>query len=498
MTDYIGIDFGNAMVKAAAVESPDGPPRTLRLSERDPFLPLALRKGKSGFRAGWSAFSHRRRDGMNTVVAMRDQWSSAALTASVAGRPQPVTTMLGKFLAATGARVQHAAKDAVGVVITVPDAWTHDDWALPVAVHNAGWTPEAYVREWAAALAVVGPATGSAVVLLSLGFSSARATLCRMRHGAWKPVASVSDAAFSGLELRKRIVAGVAEAIIRQARRDPREDPESDQDLHDAVEAALYQLHREPAAAVKITLSGTTHSSPCTRESLTAQADDFPTRLQRLLARVRDSQADAAGCAVIVWGELTGLLPIKDWLAGRGTVHVQSLDSLAAGAARICAAMATGIIKASVTPTAAVCPQCGNHSALKKEAACPQCRQPLVTVWEVLPATVRGERAAATATLTLQDAEDESKIIDTDHFRLGRSPQSEWVFTDDRYPGVSNAHAVISRRGERFLLRDLGSTNGTLLNGSRLDGERELKPGDEIRLGQAGPRIVFDSDCQHF
>jgi hypothetical protein len=63
---------------------------------------------------------------------------------------------------------------------------------------------------------------------------------------------------------------------------------------------------------------------------------------------------------------------------------------------------------------------------------------------------------------------------------LGRSRQSD-VMVDD--PNVSRSHAEIRPRGGSWVLADLNSTNGTRLNGRRLQGHEVLKPGDEIELG---------------
>jgi hypothetical protein len=63
---------------------------------------------------------------------------------------------------------------------------------------------------------------------------------------------------------------------------------------------------------------------------------------------------------------------------------------------------------------------------------------------------------------------------------LGRSRHSD-VMVDD--PNVSRAHAEIRPRGGSWVLADLGSTNGSRLNGRRVEGSEVLKPGDEIELG---------------
>jgi len=56
---------------------------------------------------------------------------------------------------------------------------------------------------------------------------------------------------------------------------------------------------------------------------------------------------------------------------------------------------------------------------------------------------------------------------------------------------ASRHHAEVRFNGKAFAIRDLGSTNGTAVNGTRVEGERELTPGDQI--GIAGFTITF---CQ--
>ncbi|MFN0063395.1 MAG: FHA domain-containing protein [Myxococcaceae bacterium] len=57
------------------------------------------------------------------------------------------------------------------------------------------------------------------------------------------------------------------------------------------------------------------------------------------------------------------------------------------------------------------------------------------------------------------------------------------------HPSISRYHAQLVRQGDRFFLRDLGSQNGTFVNRTRVSGEVELQPGDEIALGQALLRL---------
>lgn len=58
-------------------------------------------------------------------------------------------------------------------------------------------------------------------------------------------------------------------------------------------------------------------------------------------------------------------------------------------------------------------------------------------------------------------------------------------------PLVSRRHARIERRGEAWVVLDLGSTNFTRVNGERLRRERELAHGDELQFGRAVCRFLL-------
>ncbi|MEW6240586.1 MAG: FHA domain-containing protein [Chloroflexota bacterium] len=65
---------------------------------------------------------------------------------------------------------------------------------------------------------------------------------------------------------------------------------------------------------------------------------------------------------------------------------------------------------------------------------------------------------------------------------IGRDPSVDISIPS---AAVSRRHARLMRDGDGYALEDLGSSNGTYLNGERLTGRRPLKNGDEIRLGKA-------------
>lgn len=85
----------------------------------------------------------------------------------------------------------------------------------------------------------------------------------------------------------------------------------------------------------------------------------------------------------------------------------------------------------------------------------------------------------------------ETRIIRKDFATIGRHPTADVPFDAERDLDVSGRHAAVFRQGNAWVLRDLGSTNGTWLNGARIKGDRMLEHDDVIRFGEAGPQLVF-------
>ncbi len=76
-------------------------------------------------------------------------------------------------------------------------------------------------------------------------------------------------------------------------------------------------------------------------------------------------------------------------------------------------------------------------------------------------------------------------LLDSDEVSTGRHPNSD-IFLDD--VTVSRKHATFRRVGDDFLVRDVGSLNGTYVNRERID-EVTLKTRDEVQIGKF--RLVF-------
>lgn len=69
---------------------------------------------------------------------------------------------------------------------------------------------------------------------------------------------------------------------------------------------------------------------------------------------------------------------------------------------------------------------------------------------------------------------------------LGRDVNNSIVIEDEF---VSATHAALTYRGRAWYVEDLGSTNGTFVNGSQVDGLAPLAFGDELQVGQARLRL---------
>ena len=75
--------------------------------------------------------------------------------------------------------------------------------------------------------------------------------------------------------------------------------------------------------------------------------------------------------------------------------------------------------------------------------------------------------------------------VDRDWMVIGRGRGADVVLAE---PTISRAHAAIGFEGDAFFVQDLGSTNGTLVNGTREE-RSTLKDGDEIQMGKLILRI---------
>jgi pSer/pThr/pTyr-binding forkhead associated (FHA) protein len=71
--------------------------------------------------------------------------------------------------------------------------------------------------------------------------------------------------------------------------------------------------------------------------------------------------------------------------------------------------------------------------------------------------------------------------LEGDRATAGRAETNDVVLTDER---VSRVHAAFERVAGEWLVRDLGSRNGTFVDGDRVLASRPVRPGQEVRIGE--------------
>lgn len=91
-------------------------------------------------------------------------------------------------------------------------------------------------------------------------------------------------------------------------------------------------------------------------------------------------------------------------------------------------------------------------------------------------------QAGQYARLLIQQGPEQGReyVLNAPQMSIGRSSINELVLND---PEISRRHALFSREGNQYTIQDLGSTNGTFVNGQRCAGVVALKDGDLIEFG---------------
>lgn len=103
----------------------------------------------------------------------------------------------------------------------------------------------------------------------------------------------------------------------------------------------------------------------------------------------------------------------------------------------------------------------------------------------VTPQKSDNSAAAASVTLVIDGDEEDTYFLGDGRVTIGRLETNEIPIPD---PGLSRHHAEITPENGQYVLTDLGSTNGTFVNGKRI-AEKTLKDGDKIGIGKVS--LVF-------
>jgi hypothetical protein len=82
--------------------------------------------------------------------------------------------------------------------------------------------------------------------------------------------------------------------------------------------------------------------------------------------------------------------------------------------------------------------------------------------------------------------EDSERTLDSSPVTIGRSADNDMALGEDEF--ASAHHARVEPRRDGVWVEDLGSTNGTFVNGSKVERPKKLSPGDVIRVGETDLR----------
>lgn len=156
-----------------------------------------------------------------------------------------------------------------------------------------------------------------------------------------------------------------------------------------------------------------------------------------------------------------------------------------------------------------MCPNC-QHLEVEGALFCSDCGAQLLSVQNLVTQTIKikgdtldtfngtGEKqnnghSSGVITLQILDGGQMLPLADRDEFTMGRVSEGQPIMSDidltayNAYEhGVSRLHAALKKKNQQVVILDLGSANGTYLNGMRLTPEKEypLQHGNIISLGK--------------
>ncbi len=90
---------------------------------------------------------------------------------------------------------------------------------------------------------------------------------------------------------------------------------------------------------------------------------------------------------------------------------------------------------------------------------------------------------SATYQLVIRSGAGAGKVLplEKSELHVGRDVTNDLVVSDEK---VSRRHARLYSEGDQYVVEDLGSTNGTFINGARLSGPHLLRVGEQITFGE--------------
>ncbi len=147
--------------------------------------------------------------------------------------------------------------------------------------------------------------------------------------------------------------------------------------------------------------------------------------------------------------------------------------------------------------TSAPCTRCGG--TIGPSGRCSVCGQDTFNAQQAEQGQARDARGAATAAAAgtkskpaflFNKLTNERYALNQSVSKIGRDQTNNISITNDHY--ISRHHAWVLQMQGGYYVEDLGSTNGTLVNGELLGERRQISPGDRITFGKT--ELIFVTD----
>lgn len=273
---------------------------------------------------------------------------------------------------------------------------------------------------------------------------------------------------------KERLLGAVADACVRCSRRDPRDSADAEQSLYDQLDAVL-QASREgrPASVLMKTAQWS--------QNVNLNASDL-----------------AAACKPLLEATLGTFTAISE-SAGveAGPVRVVVVTTAASRLPGLVGVLERELAEQSLQGSDSAGETAPPHVQVLDPDAVAQAVHELAARWhreklppghlDVVPLLEAQSPATGYARLQFR-GRDQS--LRSPVFMMGRDPRCDLPFDTNEYPSVSGMHCKIVHDTQGFTLHDL-SRHGTFVNDHPVVQQRELRPGDWIRLGPAGPLLRF-------
>lgn len=488
---FLGIDFGSRALKGAIVEQGRSP-ALLSLGALKYLPNLCCTSGNQTLEKALSLIEQAYRDQrMGTATEfvgfLRDQATSPKDSIPVNHRTIGAVDVHRWPLAALRQALSSHAPLLDGVVVSIPDVWRASILALPVAMASLQLSPLAFVPEsLAAVVSEIDLAPLDSILAVSLGAGTAHASLLRMAGESLSVEQSWKLSNLGGRNLRDILQRTLADHISMNNHTRIEDDKDAQRELNVWIDRCFANFSHGEQHDEPLIMYGKSYLS----RSYTIN-DLFSLLTDRHLSDWHQMYQSLRSLSkmprlALAWGETSFLAePLFAELGNPFDLQLGKLDCVALGCSILAQDLSTsrrGYFE-------------GNTPVLRTSDGGRTFRANLTA--DVVPILhplhcpqERAHRELRARLLSLDSAAISPVLVDERPLRIGRDSRSELVIDSRLFPMVSGAHALVVADGSSYLLRDLGSRNGTYLNGKIID-EAKLVSGDRIRLGLAGPEFLF-------